>query len=263
MKLLFFFLFVSYATALKDGWWMDMDQGYPHWYSWLQDIRHSLMNGQIIQIKNAFSNPSRFEPYGNETWEEDVGKIKDMEWYRRYRVQETKQIEEFEYEIQTKHKVWFETLLNLKMENVRPLSNSLTMTKYNESCYLDDHSDAAQVRRLTVIYHISKNHKPVCGGKLYWYGGVGQHKFQPSYNTLYLFIPSEYTEHRISYSHCSERIAISGWFESNQFGSLYHLMQEHTKWKLTYQTGSPFVIEDDTIDVEVDEVHSGIYVDNF
>ena len=64
-------------------------------------------------------------------------------------------------------------------------------TRYRNGHYLESHTDATMDRVLSIVYHITPPDKwnRTCGGELEWHGSSMYQEAQPSYNTLYLFLP--------------------------------------------------------------------------
>ena len=173
---------------------------------------------------------------------------------KRYKSNDTSVLNAFTNEL-TKHKDWFEDLLDIEFDNLLPFNETFALTKYNASCFLNTHSDHNDDRKLTIIYHNSKTNKPECGGELLWRGILGGHQFESSYNTAYIFMPTDYTLHSIGKMTCSERTAISGWFTlPTRSSSIYSMMKNHHRWTKIHDYGRVFNIEDESRErtVEVD-----------
>lgn len=249
--------FVSNALAWEDGWWMNNARSYPHWYGHMQEMRHSLMNGQIIRIENFMKNPKAFDVDHLTDWYLDTladKQVKNMDWMKRYKSNDTSVLNAFANEL-TKHKDWFEDLLDIEFEDLTPLNETFALTKYNASCFLNRHNDYDGTRKLTIIYHNSKINKPECGGDLIWSGVLGGQHFEPTYNTAYIFMPTDLSMHSIKKMTCSERTAISGWFTlPTRSSSIYSMMINHHRWIQNNEFGRAYNVEDKSRErtVEVD-----------
>tara|TARA_B100000674_G_scaffold183725_2_gene148821 strand:- start:5785 stop:6585 length:801 start_codon:yes stop_codon:yes gene_type:complete len=248
--------FAGNALAWEDGWWLKPNKTYPHWYTHMQEMRHSLMNGQIIRIENFMKTPEAFDVDHLTDWYLDTSpdpKIKNMDWYKRYKSNDPSVLNAFTNEL-SKHKIWFEDLLDIEFEDLTPINETFALTKYNASCYLDEHNDFDGTRKLTIIYHNSKINKPECGGSLMWSGVLGGHEFEPTYNTAYIFVPTDLSMHSIKKMTCSERTAISGWFTlQSHSSSIYSMMVNHHRWIQMNEYGQIYNVEDESRrTVEVD-----------
>tara|TARA_B110000003_G_scaffold272653_1_gene308937 strand:- start:278 stop:1027 length:750 start_codon:yes stop_codon:yes gene_type:complete len=243
----FFVLFHIFASILakKDGWWLNTPG--PYWYKYMQDMRHALLNGQVVRITDAFEAPERFDAPDDAVWYYEPSNLKypgDHMWYSRYVRENTSEVDLFLNEISNIHKLFFGELLSLNTSNMESIG--FASTKYNKSCYLETHNDKIGNRRLSLIYHNTRNSpSEECGGDFVWYRGLGVTKFKPSYNTLYLFIPTFKTHHAIDDVHCSERTAISGWLEWPEYSSTYALLADHAEYRVNsgYSIGDPFSID--------------------
>ena len=116
-------------------------------------------------------------------------------------------------------------------------------TKYNESCYLETHSDYhvminpnqkqyPKARLLSILYYTS-NYIENCGGELIWNGEMPYKEIKPEKNTMYIFIPRMHSHHRIKDVKCGSRYAISGWLTSNRPSDTFLQMHHIMEYKLT------------------------------
>lgn len=228
-----------------------------HWANDPIGLRLALGNNNIVKIKNAFKNPERFHLHDvNAKWENEKGtKEKGTEWYDRDICKTCS--DAFVKEIQ-EVLFFFKSLLQNPVEKV-----AFRGTRYSRGQYLESHTDATQDRVLSVAYHITPPEKwnNTCGGELEWHGGSMYQEIEPSYNTLYLFMPRVgYSSHRIKPMHCGERYSYAGWLYSNESTPHYLSLLHAHEFKLRNPPGNVWEVEDESTSTEeqtVEEVYEG------
>ena len=107
-----------------------------------------------------------------------------------------------------KYKYFFE---NLVLNDMEIPSWEFRCTKHKKGDFLESHTDDTGERLLSFVYHHTKNWKSGCGGELAYVGSFGEISMPPKYNTLYIFIPSARSHHRIKNVICGTRYTITGW----------------------------------------------------
>ncbi len=180
---------------------------------WMDDIialRLALGNGQLIKIPNAFPNHEDLQLRRDDDWENQKRVLENgNEWYDRDICIEcaTRFMDEIK-----KYKWFWEQLLGTRLEK----PSGFRGTRYTKDQYLETHTDDTNDRVLSLVYHMSGHWDNKCGGELVWNGGVGSKEIDPSYNTLYLFVPRRDSHHRIKDVLCGDRVGYSGWLESKE-----------------------------------------------
>lgn len=199
----------------------------------LFDIQKKLWNGEIVKLENVFDVPIDNDPDLNYVLQVGDGLDDNADFYR-YVSPSNDLLDTFKDNILEKA-TFFTELLFINDFNFE----TLTYTKYNESCYLESHHDYHiglnpqqkqyhQARLLSIIYYTS-DYMNNCGGELVWNGEFPYKEIKPEKNTMYLFIPREHSFHRIKDVKCGSRHAISGWLTSNRpsdtFLQMHHIME--------------------------------------
>ena len=209
-------------TLLNQLWWMDD----------VIALRLALGNGQLIKIPNAFPNHEELQLRYDDDWENQLSEKRNgnQTWYDRDMCKNC--AKRFKDEIKKYGKFW-ETLLGTKLENPEQFRG----TRYSKGQYLDNHDDDTHDRVLSMVYHMSGDWNPECGGEFVWNGGVGSKKILPSYNTLYLFIPRPDSDHRIKKVHCGHRVGYSGWLQSKKPSVDFVTMVHTYRWNQENRPG--------------------------
>ena len=214
-----------------------------HWTNDAVGLRLALANNNLVKIKNAFRNPERFHLHDKEEemWEEEVGTRHDgIEWYKRDICKSCSKA--FRKEIRDLFP-FFTQLLQVPIGKM-----SGRGTRYRNGHYLESHTDATMDRVLSIVYHITPPEKwnRTCGGELEWHGSSMYQEAQPSYNTLYLFLPrAEFSSHRIKPTRCGERFSYAGWLLSNETTPNYLSLLHSHEFKLRNPAGNIWEVEDE------------------
>eukprot|EP00928_Gymnodinium_smaydae_P021828 TRINITY_DN18545_c0_g1_i1.p1 TRINITY_DN18545_c0_g1~~TRINITY_DN18545_c0_g1_i1.p1 ORF type:complete len:347 (+),score=53.57 TRINITY_DN18545_c0_g1_i1:62-1042(+) len=95
---------------------------------------------------------------------------------------------------------------------------SVAATWYRPGDFLSPHNDGQDGRALSFILCLTKNWNESWGGSFWWLRGAPV-EYKPAFNSLYLFLPTEDSQHMVS-SVVSEpeagddlrRLTVSGWF---------------------------------------------------
>jgi Rps23 Pro-64 3,4-dihydroxylase Tpa1-like proline 4-hydroxylase len=119
-------------------------------------------------------------------------------------------------------------------------------TKYKEGQYLENHNDNMGNRVLSIVYHMTDNWNSSCGGEFVWNGGIGTLEVAPSYNTLYLFVPRDSSDHRIKDVLCGERLGYSGWLTTDDPAYDFLTMVNMPLWQQRFTRGSMWDVTTDT-----------------
>ena len=200
---------------------------------WMEDIialRLALGNGQLIKIPNAFPNHEQLQLRRGDDWKNQKKETNGHEWYDRDVCVEC--ANRFMDEIK-KYKRFWRRLLGMTVKKPHDFRG----TRYGMGQYLESHNDNTEDRSLSLVYHMSGDWDPDCGGEFVWNGGVGSKEIVPSYNTLYLFIPRSTSDHRIRDVHCGDRVGYSGWLYAKQ-PSVDFLTMLHTyRWNQENRPG--------------------------
>tara|TARA_E500000178_G_C17027251_1_gene758665 strand:+ start:1727 stop:3208 length:1482 start_codon:yes stop_codon:yes gene_type:complete len=175
------------------------------WFKYFPNIAAALWNNQIVEIPNAFENPSRFDLDKYEHWESQPSN-NNVDFHRHV-LKNAIETERFVEEL-NKYKNFFEDLV---ASHMLIDEKNFMATMYVEDDYLETHTDNVGNRILSFVYHNTKTWNENCGGELVFNGAFGQKTIIPSYNTLYLLIPSKNSHHRIKDVNCGKRFSISGW----------------------------------------------------
>lgn len=210
--------------------------------SWMEEIvamRMALANGQLVKIPNAFPNHEDFRLTGHKEWENDQKEINGYEWYDRTVCVECGK--RFEKEI-SKYMTFWQNLLGTRL---KPPSQ-FRGTKYKEGQYLENHNDNMGNRVLSIVYHMTDNWNSSCGGEFVWNGGIGTLEVAPSYNTLYLFVPRDSSDHRIKDVLCGERLGYSGWLTTDDPAYDFLTMVNMPLWQQRFTRGSMWDVTTDT-----------------
>lgn len=190
------------------------------WFKYLDEISVALWNNQLVEIPNAFQNPSRFDLDTNNGWvAQSSPNNVDFE---RHVLNDCVQADEFVKELNNYQTIFEDLILN----HMTISGGNFKCTKYIENDYLETHTDMTNNRILSFVYHNTKKWNKNCGGELIFEGGFGQKIIYPSYNTLYLMIPSERSQHRIRDVTCGSRYSISGWGHINEKGLALKMMEK-------------------------------------
>lgn len=209
------------------------------WMKNLVAMRMALANGQLIKIPNVFPNHKELKLTRHDNWENDK-KIRDgVEWYDRDICNECGK--RFENEI-SKYSTFWKKLLGT---NLLP-PTGFRGTKYKEGQYLELHNDDSGGRVLSIVYHTTENWDASCGGEFVWNGGIGSQEITPSYNTLYLFMPRDSSDHRIKDVYCGERYAYSGWLRTDDPDYDFLSMVNMPLWQQRYTRGLMWDVTTDT-----------------
>lgn len=190
------------------------------WFQHSDEIATALWSNQIVEISNAFENPSRFDLDMYEHWESQPSS-NEVDFHRhilKNTVESRRLIQEL-----NKYKMFFEDII---LNEMIISEKSFMSTMYVENDYLETHTDNTHNRILSFVYHNTKTWNDNCGGELIFEGGFGQKIIKPSYNTLYLLIPSNKSHHRIKDVKCGKRFSISGWGEITHKGISLKLLEK-------------------------------------
>ena len=200
---------------------------------WMEDIvalRLALGNGQLIKIPNAFANHEELQLRRDDNWENQKQERNGHEWYDRDICNEcgNRFIDEIK-----KYKTFWESLLGTPLEEPKDFKG----TRYTKGQYLEHHNDNTDDRSLSLVYHMTGDWDPDCGGAFVWNGGVGSKVITPGYNTLYLFIPRDNSDHRITDVHCGDRVAYSGWLYTKKPSTDFLTMVHTYRWNQENRPG--------------------------
>lgn len=183
-----------------------------YWFKDYIELRRKLLNGEIVRIRNAFPYEitEQFDDIDEANYtHQDRKNQYGVEWFSR----------DTDYDYADDFEDWLmenKEVFELLVPRMKITHVNLTTNRYKKYDYLDFHTDDNPDRALTFILHLSDGDKR-CGGQLIWAGGKGIREIYPSFNTLYMFIPSKTSWHMIQQLSCGVRYSISGWFyKSNQ-----------------------------------------------
>jgi hypothetical protein len=200
---------------------------------WMEDVialRLALGNGQLIKIPNAFPNHEELQLRIDDDWENQRRERNGYEWFDRDVCHNCSK--RFVKEIKKYRKFW-ERLLSLKLKPPSVFKG----TRYTQGQYLETHNDNVEDRILSLVYHMTGDWNPDCGGEFEWNGNIGSSAIVPSYNTLYMFIPRENSNHRIKEVYCGHRVGYSGWLYAEDFSIDFLTMLHTHRWNQENRPG--------------------------
>mmetsp|Transcript_55679 Transcript_55679/g.120292 ORF Transcript_55679/g.120292 Transcript_55679/m.120292 type:complete len:303 (-) Transcript_55679:392-1300(-) len=190
--------------------------------STLMNMGALVRSGKFVRLENALSEEAaealHAELWHSTTWAREVNAEPQIQFARHINICEKTQscppvLDAFQRLLRTDLQFW--------SQFCRPELNgwnaSGSATWYRSGDFLSPHTDQVDQRALAFVLGLTKNWNASWGGSLWWLRERPQ-EFPPTFNTLYLFLPGDDSQHMVSTaihdSDLERRLSISGWFMS-------------------------------------------------